>query len=276
MKSLTKVMLKSFSAAARPYLRAYGLLQTTKVFNRSALVWDPGAEKIVVLAPHMDDEVIGCGGTLARHVAAGADITIVFLTDGRHGGKLSAEQLAAGVKLPELRRREAAAALAELNISKVVYLDAEDGQLEHDQAAAVRLREVLLQLQPQIVYLPYFLEAHPDHTAASPLLEAATRDTALAFQVHSYEVWTPLFPNLFVRIDATVDIKRRALEHYVSQLAEASYIHTALGLNAYRSNAISDRECRFVEAFCAQSLSQYLDYYHHFATRPVAPEQITA
>jgi N-acetylglucosamine malate deacetylase 1 len=39
----------------------------------------------VVLAPHMDDEVLGCGGTMARQVAAGSDVTVIFLTDGRHG-----------------------------------------------------------------------------------------------------------------------------------------------------------------------------------------------
>ena len=67
MNALTKVMLKRLSRAARPYLKSSGLLQVSGVYNRSALVWEPGAERVVVLAPHMDDETIGCGGTLALH-----------------------------------------------------------------------------------------------------------------------------------------------------------------------------------------------------------------
>ena len=86
MKRLTRVLLRQFARAARPYLQSYGLLRTSKIFNTSCLVWEPGAEKVMVLAPHMDDETIGCGGTLARHVRAGASVTVVFLTDGRHGG----------------------------------------------------------------------------------------------------------------------------------------------------------------------------------------------
>ena len=87
MNPVTQFMLRVLSRTARPYLSSYGLLQVKKIFNQSALEWQPSNERIVVLAPHMDDEVIGCGGTLARHVACGAEVTIVFLTDGRRGGK---------------------------------------------------------------------------------------------------------------------------------------------------------------------------------------------
>lgn len=269
MKSITKVVLRAMSKAARPYLKAYGMLQTTKVFNKSALVWDPGAEKVVVLAPHMDDEVIGCGGTLARHVAAGADITIVFLTDGRYSGELTPAQQAQGLTVPEMRKREAREALAELGVAKMEFLDAEDSQLMSDPHAPDKLRAILQRLRPDIVYLPFFLEEHPDHTAASPLLERAVQGTSLEFRCHSYEVWTPLFPNCFVRIDKTADIKRKSLEHYRSQLDGANYMHTAFGLNAYRSNAILDPTCRYVEAFCVHTLQQYLDFYRQY-TQPSA------
>ena len=89
MKNVSKVLLKLFVRIARPYLETYGLLQTAKIFNKSALVYEPGDERVLVLAPHMDDEVIGCGGTVARHVARGADVTVIFLTDGRQGGAVA-------------------------------------------------------------------------------------------------------------------------------------------------------------------------------------------
>src|SRR5688572_2212586 len=84
MNTFTKVLLKPLSRAARPYVRSVGLLQVSSVYNRSALVWEPGAETVLALAPHMDDETMGCGGTLALHAQRGATVTVAFLTDGRN------------------------------------------------------------------------------------------------------------------------------------------------------------------------------------------------
>lgn len=263
MRRITRVLLRQFARAARPYLQSYGLLRTSKVFNTSCLVWEPGAERVVVLAPHMDDETIGCGGTLARHARAGASVRVVFLTDGRHGGgrevkalkgaALQAEQL----KLVAMRKAEARCALEALGVRDISFLDAEDGTLAHDSTAAPQLRAILEAERPELVYLPYFLEQHPDHYAASRIFLDATRDSSLRPQCLGYEVWTPLFPNCFVNIDQVVELKKRALAQYHSQLVQTDYAHTGLGLNAYRSAAFNDNSARFAEAFCSVSLKEY-------------------
>jgi N-acetylglucosamine malate deacetylase 1 len=243
---VTRLLLGVLRRSAEPYLRAQGLLRVTKIFNQSALEWQPSGERVVVLAPHMDDEVIGCGGTLARHIAAGSQVTVVFLTDGGQGGVTAS------------RKREAGLALAELGVQHSVFLDGPDGRLTATDQLVTALRAALGAAAPEIVYLPFFLEEHPDHRAASALLAAAVQDTAMDFRCHGYEVWTPLFPNCLVRIDASIDTKRRAIGHYQSQLTDVDYLHTAIGLNAYRSSALADPACRYVEAFCAVSLAQYL------------------
>jgi len=243
---------------ARPYLKSYGLLQTAKVFNRSALVWEPGGERVVVLAPHMDDETIGCGGTLAQHVARGSAITVVFLTDGSLGGS--------EVKgsLTETRQEESRRALRSLGIEQIHFLSGRDGALRAEPELVERLRQLLQAARPELVYLPFFLEEHPDHRAASAILLAAVAGVALDFQCLGYEVWTTLFPNCLVNIDATVDAKRRAIAYYHSQLSEADYIHTQLGLNAYRSAAFLGGTCRFAEAFCALPLADYRRLYEAY------------
>ncbi len=255
--------MRTLSRTARPYLRSQGLLRVTKIFNKSALEWQPSNERIVVLAPHMDDEVIGCGGTLARHIVCGSQVTVVFLTDGRGGGA-AVNSAFTETNMPATRKNEAKLALAELGITQIVFLDAQDGRLGPTAILVDALRAALVASRPDIVYLPFFLEEHPDHRASSTLLAAAVSGTGMSFQVHGYEVWTPLFPNCLVRIDETVEAKRRAIRHYQSQLAEADYLHTALGLNAYRSSALVDGKCRFAEAFYAASLSQYLDLFRSY------------
>lgn len=262
---MTRLLLRALSRTARPYLRSVGLLQVAKIFNKSALEWQPANERVVALAPHMDDEVIGCGGTLARHVASGAEVTVIFLTDGRLGGKASGAHGQSTVSAT--RKSEARLALGELGISRVVFLDGEDGRLGTTPSLTSALRDALAAARPQILYLPFFLEEHPDHRAASALLAESVEGTDLSFRCHGYEVWTPLFPNCFVRIDATVEAKRRALGHYQSQLAEADYLHTGLGLNAYRSGALQG-SCRYAEAFYAVTLPQYLELLRRYGGTP--------
>jgi N-acetylglucosamine malate deacetylase 1 len=269
MKALTRVLLKRLSRTARPYLKSSGLLQVSGVYNRSALVWQPGNERVLVLAPHMDDETIGCGGTLALHAQRGAQITVVFLTDGRKGssalGTLKGAELERGrAELMQTRRREAAQALERLGIQHMVCLDAEDGALSENTWAAERLRAVLLETRPQLVYVPFYLEEHADHRAATRVLLDAAAGTSLDFMCVGYEVWTPLFPNALVRIDETMQVKKAALGEYHSQLAEADYLHACVGLNAHRSAGLLDARGSYAEAFHISSLSEYRDSYARY------------
>jgi LmbE family N-acetylglucosaminyl deacetylase len=262
VKQLTKFLLRRFGGAARPYLQSQGLLRTSKVFNTSALVWEPGAERVMVVAPHMDDETIGCGGALARHVKAGGSVHVVFLTDGRHGSsqlqRLTGEaRRNAENKLVETRKQEAGRALAKLGVSSVTFLDVEDGTLVEDKSAASRLREVLQAQRPEIVYLPCYVEQHPDHFAANRVLLDAVRDSELKFQCMAFEVWTPLFPNCLVKIDDVVELKKSALSEYVSQLADQDYLHIAVGMNAYRSAGFAEHYGRYAEAYFALPIDDY-------------------
>ena len=255
MNPVIKALLRRFARVARPHLRATGLMQTTGIFNRSALVWTPGAERVLVLAPHMDDETIGCGGTLVLHARQNASITVVFLTDGRSGGggigALSGEaRREKENELVQTRKREAQSALSTLGISDMRYLDARDGQLtESVDSAATHLRAILDEVRPQLVYLPIFTDEHADHRAANLVLLKAVAGVDTDFQCAGYEVWTPLFPNCLVDIGATMPVKRAALAHYKSQLQDGDYMHATEGLSAYRSIALLGSRSSYAEAF---------------------------
>jgi LmbE family N-acetylglucosaminyl deacetylase len=242
------------------------LICNSSVYTQHAAVCEPANGRIVVLAPHMDDETLGCGGTIARHVQAGAQVTVIFLTDGRHGGPSCA-----GVTGPErdhkqreiiaVRKHEAQRAGNVLGVQSIVFLDAEDMRLNVDVHVAGLLRAILGREQPDCVYLPFFLEQHPDHRAATRVLLAAVAGTRLEFECRGYEVWTPLLPNCVIKIDATIELKRRAIACYGSQLEQTDYLHAAIGLNAHRSLALGGRVGRFAEAFQALPLADYRQLY---------------
>ena len=258
--AIKKLLLK---AAGNRRLRGIRhLLGSGALYDQPATLCDPGGGTIAVLAPHMDDEVLGCGGTIAIHAQAGAKVSVIFLTDGRYGGSVdaAASNNTHGFDrqaLVDLRKLEARRAAEILGIQSVYFLDAEDSRLHADELVAGRLREVLESERPDIVYLPFFLERNQDHRAANDVLFAATRGTALDFECRGYEVWTPLFANRLVKIDRTIELKKRALACYQSQLAVVDYLHSGIGLNAYRSLTLGGEKCRFVEAFHALGLADY-------------------
>jgi N-acetylglucosamine malate deacetylase 1 len=260
MNILSRWLRHRLGRATVRYLKFHGLLKANK--HNPAIVWKPEGGRIVVLAPHMDDEIIGCGGTLYKHILEGATVTVVYLTDGRYGGKLplpsAGEQSGRQeTDLVAIRRQEALLAMETLGIQHGIFLDAEDGQLSSAHSLPNRVRQILKKIQPQLVYLPFFLEEHPDHRAVTQILLDATEGTDWEFDCCGYEVWTPLFPNCLVEIDKAVGIKEQALQCYQSQLLGNDYLHAALGLNAYRSMALPEKHGGFVEAFFQASLQEY-------------------
>jgi LmbE family N-acetylglucosaminyl deacetylase len=259
-KLLKRLLVKALSPGLKRSLRA--LIRASVIHKQIPSVHKPERGKIAVLAPHMDDEVLGCGGTIARHVQAGADVSVIFLTDGRYGSAANAaltgpERGRRQRELIHIRKLEARRAGDILGIGNIAFLDAEDGRLATDLLAAKRLRTILELERPDIVYLPFFLDTHVDHCAASELLIASVAGTRQDFECRCYEVWTPLFPNMVVAIDTTIELKKRALTCYESQLADMDYFHTGIGLNAYRSSAIGCKAGRFVEAFFSLPLADY-------------------
>ncbi len=121
------------------------------------------AESVLVLAPHPDDEVLGCGGLLAQLAGAGAAVRVLFLTDGSGAGEAVDDRAA----YAELRRREAAAVADLLGFAGVEHSAVADGTLgEHLDEAVVALRRALLSQRPDLLLVPSPLEASRDHRAA--------------------------------------------------------------------------------------------------------------
>jgi LmbE family N-acetylglucosaminyl deacetylase len=198
-----------------------------------ALVQEFDSGAVLVLAPHPDDEIIGPGGTIARHVAAGAKVTPVILTDGRWGGPNEDGTLV------EKRKAESRRAAEIIGSSAPIFLDAPDCELGNTPGMVDRLRELIGDTKAKYVYLPALTDGHPDHWATNCLVFAALATLAAgakdALVLRGYEVWTPVLANCCVDITAQAELKRRAIDVFVTQTASHDYAEAALGLNRYRS-----------------------------------------
>lgn len=118
---------------------------------------------LLVVAPHPDDAEISAGGALWVSKARGGRVGVIELTNGEptpHGS-------------PEIRARETAAATQELRLDWRGNLDLPNRSLEHTLEARRMLAGVFRQLRPKLILAPYWEDAHPDHVAASALVDAA-------------------------------------------------------------------------------------------------------
>ena len=206
---------------------------------------DLTGKRVLSLAPHPDDESIGCGGSLALHAQAGDPIKVVFLTNGAKGdstGKVDKEEYVA------LRRSEAEEACKCLGITDVEFWGYEDRELAGSKGKLTRLMALLNNFNPELVYVPSPLEFHPDHRAAAFLLQDAIRSYEPIFNVACYEANQPLRVNVLVDITPVLDIKRKAINCYQSQLREMPYEEICLSLNRFRSLTLP-KEVTHAEGF---------------------------
>ena len=200
---------------------------------------------VLAIAPHPDDESIGCGGALCLHAKRGDRVTIVFLTSGELGLKhLPVE------RARRLRESEARKAAKILRAGDLLFLRCHDWTISEEVTKAAKLLSPILRRQkPALIYLPHPGEWHPDHKAALPIVRAALKRSGIAPPaLLGYEVWTPLDEFDEVKdISAVMARKLRAARAHKSQLKEFDYVRAISGLNQYRG-ALAAR-CKYAEVF---------------------------
>ena len=198
---------------------------------------DLTGKRVLVLAPHPDDETIGCGGSLVLHVKAGDPVKVVFLTNGAQGDSSGREGKEDYV---QMRKTEAIGACACLGVTDLEFWSYEDRALAGSRGAILRLMDLIDSFQPQLVYAPSPLEFHPDHRAACFLLCDAIRTCNTEFEVAFYELGQPFSPSLLVDITQVIPQKTRAIDLYESQLKERPYKDISMALNRYRSMTLPE------------------------------------
>jgi LmbE family N-acetylglucosaminyl deacetylase len=202
---------------------------------------------VLVIAPHPDDEAIGCGGTLRLRTKRGERVAAVFLTSGELGLKKLSRQ-----KAWEVREQEARRAAKILGIAQLFFLRQPDWMLgENVKNAAAALRRILEQEKPRVIFLPHPKDNHPDHQSAFTVLKLALRESVRSKpELWGYEVWSPLETvDQVVDISAVMPIKIRAIRAHRSQLKEFDYVKAVRGLNQFRGELMG--KCRFAEVFAS-------------------------
>jgi len=209
---------------------------------------------VLVVAAHSDDEVLGCAGTMAKHVFQGDEVHVLFMTDGV-GSRL-------GKNKEMIRDREVAMNVAAkiLDTASTTCLGLPDNRM--DSLALIdivqSLETVIEKLHPEIIYTHHYGDLNVDHrlthqaviTACRPIPGSSVEEI-LTFEVLSSTEWQsqgvmPFVPNVFVDISDYMQTKLAAVEAYALEMRatpHARSIENVESLARYRGHSIGVKAC---------------------------------
>ncbi len=227
-------------ASYRSIFRMYEYIQP---FLKYSLPFEeklPG-NKVLVIAPHQDDESIGCGGTLAKHTKAGGRLEVAFCTSG--GEKRMYEA------------KDAAKTLGS-RINHFLQFDIRSLYKNTNQLAE-RFTELFNRVRPDIIFLPFMIDNHQDHVAVSRAFVKAYKNKAIDCFIYAYSVWTTQIPNIVVDISENWEQKKQAIECYKTQLSDRDYITMASSISKYWA-VVKGKNTQYCEAFFKATSSEYV------------------
>lgn len=219
---------------------------------------DPSAysgANVLVLSPHPDDEILGCGGTLAKLVAAGARVTVVHATDGSEATSL--------LRAPESLRRnvrldEAQAVGRAMGFASLVLWRQDNAAFRALPELEGRLLRTLGELDPALIFVPFVTDIHPDHRVLARLLGRALRslERPSHAEILSYQVWCLVPPNRYCDVTDVAPALEDALLRYVTAMKVEDYIHLAQDRNYYNACILTGRP-GYAEAYWATGAAAY-------------------
>ena len=197
---------------------------------------------VLIVAAHPDDEVLGCGGTIARHRKMGARVTVLTLADGVSSRPLDAAATAAAID----ERRGAARRAAEiLGVDDLTMLSYADNRMDTVPRLEI-IRDIegaIARCRPAIVYTHQAGDVNVDHVCVHHAVVAACRPQPgctvrrlLFFEVPSSTEWCPppsarpFAPNWFTDISDTLELKLEAMGAYARELREFPHPRSLAGV----------------------------------------------
>ena len=222
----------------------------------------PATNRVLVIAAHPDDEVLGCGGTAARLVSEGHEVHFAILGEGMTSRHPQRDDTDAGQL--DILHRQAHAAAARLGVKQVVLHGLPDNRLDTVPLLdVVKLVEELVdRIKPEIVYTHHAGDLNVDHgvihravlTATRPMVGKPVREI-YAFEVPSSTEWAfqriePSFrPNVFIDITRTIEVKIAAMECYESEARRFPHPRSPESLRVIATRWGSVAGCGAAEAF---------------------------
>ena len=190
-----------------------------------------GGQRVLAIAPHPDDEAIGCAGTLLRHKRAGDEVGLVYVTDGGQSRALGLKQAA----MVHRRHYEAALAAQRLGADEVVWLGLPEGAWAEAELRA-SLATIIRDWAPQIIYAPSRVDFHPEHWRVAQALAqvlAASAGERANITLRIYQIQVPLTAILVNLVTPVASVLAESQAVYAAYQTQHSSIARTARMRRY-------------------------------------------
>jgi LmbE family N-acetylglucosaminyl deacetylase len=216
----------------------------------------PFGKSVLVVAPHQDDEAIGCGGVLCLQTRSGNAAAIVMLQDGADGFEATGMNRQ---QMTEMRNEESRQAAKAAGLTEPPVFLNHASLAESVAQAAGQVRAIIAERKVDVVFIPFVLDAHPDHRWANIILAEALKNVSWNVRVLGYEVWGMCIPNVLVIIDDVIEEKKKMLSCFEWANTAVDYTHSTIGLNMFHSRMLGAGQCRYAERFFEVPRTEYIE-----------------
>lgn len=197
-------------------------------------------DSVFVIAPHMDDEVLGVGGSIAKHVQAGDDVTVCVLANRAYDNEYHDD-------LIEEEKEATRAAKEVLGYDELHFLDLPDEQIDRAVIDVIKpLESVYEKVDPDVVYTCHRGDPHQDHRVAfeaslvpSRPISDSPPDRVLVYEVPSSTDQSPPYPeyqfapNVYTNVSDHLDTKIEAMRQYERESREFPHPRSPEGIEVY-------------------------------------------
>jgi LmbE family N-acetylglucosaminyl deacetylase len=212
---------------------------------------------VMVIAPHPDDETLGCGGTLLRHIAEGDTVYWLIATQMNHLDGYSSAQM-------DKRQREIQQVRRDYGFSDVFELPFRAAQLDALPLSQLvkSISDIFIQVKPDTLYIPFRNDAHSDHGCVFDAVSACSKSFRYPFikTVYAYETLSEtgfalsvgadsFNPNCYVGIEGYVERKLMIMQHYDSEVGEFPFPRSMQAIRALAQLRGTQASCHAAEAF---------------------------
>ena len=162
-------------------------------------------ERVLAIGCHPDDIEIGCGGTIAKWVESGIELSLMVMTFGEAGGE------------PDMRKQEQEEAAKILGIKRLYWGDYMDSHFPLDSILITDIERVIIEMEPDVVFVHYHKDTHQDHRTLSAAAITASRYTTNVLFYEGPSTYEFL-PTVFVDISSHITKKFDSLYAHASQV----------------------------------------------------------